>query len=91
MLWQLVFGLGSTPVPVSAGADIASTGLLLGFFKLLFVLVAVMYVAFAVVAVRQVHIMRTTLITSFSPILQTIAYVHLGVAVMVLGLFLLVL
>lgn len=65
--------------------------LLLSLFKLLFVLTALLYVVFAFVVTRQIKIMRTTLITSFSPIVRTLGYAHLLLAIVVLVLFLLIL
>lgn len=65
--------------------------LLLGLFKFLFIIVAILYVAFAFVVTRQIKIMRTTLITSFSPLIRVIGYVHLLIAVSVLVLFLFIL
>lgn len=65
--------------------------LLLAVFKILFVAVAVLYVAFAFVVTRQIKIMRTTLITSFSPLVRVLGYAHLLMAIGVLALFLLIL
>jgi len=65
--------------------------LLLTLFRFLFITVAVLYVAFAFVVTRQIKIMRTTLITSFSPLVRVLGYAHLLLAVGVLVIFLLVL
>jgi hypothetical protein len=60
-----------------------------GFFKLLFVVLALLYAVFAFVVTRQIKVMRTTLITSFSPLVKVIGYAHLGVALFVLMAFVL--
>lgn len=65
--------------------------LLLSLFQFLFIIVAILYIAFAFVVTRQIKIMRTTLITSFSPLVRVIGYAHLLIAVGVLVLFLLIL
>jgi hypothetical protein len=65
--------------------------LLLSLFRFLFITVAILYIAFAFVVTRQIKIMRTTLITSFSPLVRVLGYAHLLLAVAVLVIFLLVL
>lgn len=60
-------------------------------FKILFIVAALLYVLFAFVVTRQIHVMRTTLITSFSPVVQLLGYLHLAAAVGVLLFFIMVL
>jgi hypothetical protein len=60
-----------------------------GVFKLLFVAVALLYVVFAFVVTRQIKVMRTTLITTFSPVVRIIGYLHFLYAVAVFILFVL--
>ena len=59
--------------------------------KMLFLICFFFYVIFAFVVVRQVNIMRKTLITPFSPVLTTMGYIHLAVSVFFLVLFFFVL
>jgi ABC-type multidrug transport system permease subunit len=60
-----------------------------GFFKLLFVILGFLYVIFAFVVTRQIKVMRTTLITPVSPVVRLIGYLHFFVALAVfLGLVL---
>lgn len=68
-------------------SSIADGSLLQGIFKLLFVVTALLYVGFAFVVTRQIKIMRTTLITTFSPFVRTLGYAHLLLAIAVLVLF----
>lgn len=55
--------------------------------KLLFILAGLIYVVFAVIVVRQVHVMKQTLITSFSPVILLLGYIHLFVAIGMLVFF----
>jgi len=61
------------------------------FVKWALTILAIFYVMFAIMVVRQVTIMRQTLITSFSPILGILGLLHLALAVFVLIVFLFVL
>lgn len=61
---------------------------LLGFIKLLFILAGILYVVFSLIVVRQVHIMKNTLITSFSSVILVFGYIHLVIALAVLLFFL---
>ena len=81
-LFQLTFGLNN---PVTTSGDINTIALLLT--KILFVLGAFLYVLFAVVVTRQIHIMKSTVRTPFSPVVQALGYLHLAFAIMVLILF----
>lgn len=64
---------------------------ILSIFKALFVITAILYVGFAVVVTRQIKVMRTTLITSFSSIVRVIGYAHLVLSLFVLWLFITIL
>lgn len=63
--------------------------LVVGVFKLLFVLFAFLYLLFAFVVTRQIKIMRTTLITSFSPFVRIAGYAHFLLAAVVFLAFIL--
>lgn len=60
---------------------------LLTVFKFFFILCAILYSLFAVVVLRQIVVMKNTLLTTFSPVLQIAGYVHLALAVFVVLLF----
>lgn len=51
-------------------------------FKWLLVIAFALYVVFAFIVIRQIYIMRKTLITSFSQIFTIIGYVHFAVAIL---------
>lgn len=77
-------------------ASTQSPGIISGGFidvgvKWLFLALFFFYVVFAFVVTRQVTIMRKTLITPFSPVLTTVGYIHLAVAIIFFVFFLLVL
>lgn len=63
--------------------------IVVSFFKVLFVALAFMYMVFAFVVTRQIKIMRTTLITSFSPVVRFVGFAHLIAAIFVFISFLL--
>lgn len=56
-------------------------------FKILFILGAFLYVLFSIVVVRQISIMRSTLVTDYSAILTTLGYIHLLLSIGVLWFF----
>lgn len=60
-------------------------------FKILFIVAAALYVLFAFVVTRQIHVMKNTLITTFSSMIQLLGYLHLALAVAVLIFFIMVL
>lgn len=62
-----------------------------GVFKTLFLLSVIFYVIFAVIVIRQVQIMKNTLITPVSPALLFVSVVHLLVAVGIFFFFLVLL
>lgn len=57
------------------------------FLNLLFLLAFIMYVIFSFIASRQIHIMKNTLTTSFSGLVQILGYLHLAIAIFVLIIF----
>jgi hypothetical protein len=57
-------------------------------FKNCFILGAIFYIIFSVVVIRQIAIMKKTVKTSFSPVVQLLGYIHLFLALSVLLLFL---
>lgn len=59
------------------------TQVLPGFFKILFVTSAFLYLVFAFVTTRQIKVMRSTLITPFSPVVRLVGYAHLALALLV--------
>jgi len=83
--------------------DTTSTGFILGtmsdnqdllnlidnFLKVLFILAFGMYVIFAFIATRQIHIMKNTLQTKYSTFVQLLGYVHLGLSILIFITFLL--
>lgn len=74
--------------PINSGLfapDLADAASL--FTKALFVIGAFCYVIFSLVVTRQAHIMRSTVETSFSPVVMVLAYLHLILSFMVLFLF----
>ncbi|MEX0895883.1 MAG: DUF5657 family protein [Patescibacteria group bacterium] len=84
MLLQFVLDTGSSMFAFPA---IDQSSILISLFKFLFILTALCYSVFAVIVVRQIQIMKNTLITSFSPIIFFVGFAHLLVALFVLGLF----
>lgn len=61
----------------------------LGIFKIFFVIASLLYIIFAIVVVRQISVMKKTLITSFSPVITVLGFIHLIFAI-VMSLFYLV-
>lgn len=57
-------------------------------FKNCFVVGSLVYLIFAVVVIRQIAIMKRTVETSFSPVVQILGYLHLAVSILVFFLFL---
>jgi len=49
-------------------------------FKLFFVASAILYLVFALLVVRQIDLMKKTLITPISPAITTLGIIHLGLA-----------
>lgn len=76
-------GFGAIPIEVN-------TFLFLG-VKGLFIIGALLYLAFAFVVTRQIHVMRSTVVTPFSPVVQILGFVHLIMALLVLLIFIVIL
>lgn len=73
-------------------AEIPGLGLTIGqsvdlFFKVGFVILAILYFIFALIVVRQVNLMTETVITEGGPILRAISILHAGLALAVVVLF----
>lgn len=62
-------------------ANPSQIGILVLVFKGFFVVAALLYLIFATLVVRQINVMRTTLITSFAPFIKTLGFIHFGIAV----------
>lgn len=67
--------------------DILQDPTFLAVLKLLLIISAGLYCIFAVVVVRQIAVMKDTLLTSFSPVLLIASFIHLVLAVLVLLFF----
>jgi len=87
MLLQIFFqpGSGLTTFPID-GAN-----LILLLVKVLLLIGAILYLVFSFVVVRQIQVMRNTLITPLAGVIQIVGIVHLLFSIGVLLLFLLVL
>lgn len=81
---QLTFNLDPNLVNQATISD----AMLLG-VKAAFLLGVLVYFIFSVVIVRQIMVMKSTLITTFSPLLQAVGWVHL-LTVAIFGLMFLV-
>lgn len=68
--------------------DQSMTAFFDGALKIIFVLLAGLYLAFAFVVIRQISVMKKTLLTPFSPVIVMIGYFHFLLALMVFFLFL---
>lgn len=86
MLFQTVLATSAQDF-VSFSQD----GLLSLVFKVLFLLSVLFYCIFAVIVIRQVQIMKNTLITPISPLILLFSILHLVLAVGVFLLFLVIL
>lgn len=53
-------------------------------FKHFFIFGGIIYIVFAVVVIRQIATMRKTLVTSFSPVIRLLGYLHLALSLAVL-------
>lgn len=71
--------------------QLTNTALFVTIVKALFIICAFLYMIFSFVVVRQIDLMRQTIITSFSTVLQFLGYLHFLLSVCVVILFFLVL
>lgn len=53
-----------------------------GFLKILFVIAGGLYTVFSVVAIRQIHTMQKSLLTSFAIQIRLLGYLHFVFAVL---------
>jgi len=58
-------------------------------FKTFFVLGAILYFVFAILVMRQIKVMRHTLVTKASPLIKTLGILHFGISLGVLIIFVL--
>lgn len=82
-LLQIGFTLGTQD---SIPTDL--NGFAIGFTKMLFLMGAVLYIVFSFIVVRQIHLMKSTVQTEFSGLVQILGYVHLAFAIIVALVFL---
>lgn len=61
------------------------------FLKGIFVLGAILYLIFSFVVVRQIHVMKSTVITPLSGFMTILGFLHLLLAIGVLLLFIVIL
>lgn len=64
---------------------------LLSFIKILFLVGGLLYFAFAFIVIRQIKVMRKTLITALEPEIAVLGWIHLGLTIFLFLYFLLVL
>jgi hypothetical protein len=69
----------------------ALDNLLQTLFKSFFIIDGIFYIILSVIIIRQINIMRKTLITPFSPVIEMLGFVHLIISVLVLTFFVIVL
>lgn len=86
MLLQTALSFGSEAMTTDSINSLFLMGI-----KGLFLIGVLIYFIFALIIVRQIHVMKKTLITPFSPFVQTIGYTHLFFVGTVGIIFLLVL
>ena len=86
MLLQTALSFGTGSVSPDSISALFLTGI-----KGMFLLGVLIYFLFALIIVRQIHVMKKTLITPFSPIVQTVGYTHLLFVGVVGVIFLLIL
>jgi hypothetical protein len=71
--------------------ELTQSVIFLGILKVMFIIAAILYVLFSFVVVRQITLMRQTVVTSLSSFLQLIGYIHLIFSILVVIIFFLVL
>jgi hypothetical protein len=54
---------------------------LLAFVKLLFIIGGVLYFLFAFIVIRQIAVMRKTLITALEPEISALGWIHLALTI----------
>lgn len=68
-------------MPPTDSTNIFNTEAVLVFLKFAILLILIFYAIFALMIVRQVTLMATTLITKISPFVKLISIVHAGFAI----------
>lgn len=81
MLFQLALFTDATGPMVTFETVMGSV------LKILFIVGALMYLLFAFVVVRQIQVMKSTLVTPLTPAIQFLGFIHLLFALAVLFLF----
>jgi len=81
----MLMQINITPLP---DPDLAGN-ILDSVLKTGFVLGAILYLIFSILVIRQIKVMRETLITDVSPMIKTLGLVHFFVATGVMVLFIL--
>jgi hypothetical protein len=92
---QAFTSMVTTLLQIGLGVDgtigfgrIDANQLIVGSVKIMFVIAGILYLVFAGLVLRQVYIMKHTVVTSFSPIVVLLGYAHLVLAVLVFLFFL---
>jgi hypothetical protein len=87
--------LTTTLLQISLGPPVANelqiNKLLQALFQDFFIVGGIIYVIFSVVVIRQIAVMKRTLITSFSPVIRILGYVHLALSILVLLFYIVIL
>lgn len=90
MLWATLLQLQlNSNQPIAD--QLATSSFILTLFKFLFIISAILYVIFSFVVVRQIALMKQTVVTALSPVLQIIGYLHLLLAIGVVIIFFVIL
>lgn len=71
--------------------DVSPNYLILSMIKTMFLIGALIYVVFAIVVIRQIQIMKNTLMTTYAPFIKILGYLHFALAILVLLIFLTIL
>ncbi len=79
-LLQLGFPINNQNLDTNVNVDDA----LLLSFKLLYIVLAFLFVIFAFVVIRQINVMNDTVTTKLGPILQIVSYLVFGLSIILL-------
>jgi hypothetical protein len=88
MMWLLQFPL---VLGDNSNSPVFFTDIFFSFIKVMFIMAGLLYVAFAVVVLRQIYVMHESLVTSLSGIFKLLGFIHLLLSLLVLVYYLLVL
>ena len=72
--------------PLFARPDFINQSII-SLFHILFVIVGILYLVFALLVIRQIDLMNKTLTTKFSTFATTLGIVHLGISILMLWFF----